>query len=73
MLRIDRLCQADINGFLDHIRSDHNKDSICGSAPIYRMLTWEAYQSGHLVGYTQCDAEAEGASLVSACGIVFEK
>jgi AmmeMemoRadiSam system protein B len=73
MEKIDRLCHADGIGFLELIRRDHNFDSICGSAPIFRLLTWERYNKGHLVGYAQCDADSDGTSVVSACGMVFEK
>jgi AmmeMemoRadiSam system protein B len=73
MHRIDRLLQADALGFLELIRSDQNRDGICGSAPIHRLLTWGDYKRGHLVGYTQCHADGQGTSVVSACGIVYEK
>lgn len=72
MQKIDLLCKADPLGLLNLIRAEKNQDSICGSAPFFRLLTWQTVQYGHLVGYAQVDADRDGSSLVSACGIVYE-
>jgi hypothetical protein len=58
--------------FFDLIRSARDRNNVCGVTPIYLMLRLLGDDvRGELHGYASCPADAEDASAVTVCGMVF--
>ncbi len=69
---IERMCNGDADGFLALIREEGDRRHICGLPPIYLALRLLEPVKGHAVAYDHAPADAQGASFVSFCGIVWE-
>lgn len=70
-LVIDRMRAGDAAGFFRVIADAGDRQNICGLPPTYLALRLMDVVEGELVGYAQCPADDEGASVVSICGMVF--
>ncbi len=58
--------------FYDLIRGVRDRNNVCGVTPIYLMLRLLGDDvRGELHGYASCPADAEDASAVTVCGMVF--
>jgi MEMO1 family protein len=62
---------SDPHAFFDDIRSNHNARNVCGVSPIYLALELMGDQTGEMVAYDRCPADADNTSAVSICGVVF--
>jgi AmmeMemoRadiSam system protein B len=69
---IERICAGDAEGFLAAIRRDGDRRNVCGLPPIYLALRMLSPVQGEPVAYDRCPADANGTSLVSICGILFQ-
>lgn len=69
---MERMCEGDADGFLALIQEERDRRHICGLPPIYLALRLLEPAKGHAVGYDHAPADAQGASFVSFCGIVWE-
>ena len=69
---ISHMCAGDSASFLASIRAAKDQNNVCGLGPIY--LTMQALQPtrGIQAGYDQCQADENGTSWVSICGIIFQ-
>jgi len=68
---INTICGCDARGYYNEIASQNNKNNICGFAPIYYTLRALSLATGTVVSYDICDADEQGTSVVSICGVVF--
>lgn len=59
------------DGFFAAIKRVRDGNNVCGVSPFYLMLRLLGSVEGQRVAYDQCAADAENASLVSICGMVF--
>jgi AmmeMemoRadiSam system protein B len=66
------ILNGDAAGFFDRIRAVQDRNRICGFAPLYFMLRYLEADGGTFVAYDHCAADAEGASLVSICGLLLD-
>jgi AmmeMemoRadiSam system protein B len=69
---IERVCAGDAEGFFAAIRHDGDRRNVCGLPPIYLALRMLSPVQGEQVAYDRCPADANGTSLVSICGILFQ-
>ena len=68
---IDSICKGDARGFYDEIAPLNDKNNICGFAPIYYALRTLSRVKGSIVSYDMCEADEQGTSVVSICGVTF--
>lgn len=71
---LDAIRNGDSTGFFEGLKRERDRRRVCGMAPIYlalRLLGPDV--SGELVGYDQCPADEEGASLVSIAGVIWRR
>ena len=59
------------DGFFAAIKRAQDRNNVCGVSPFYLMLRLLGNVEGQRIAYDQCAADAENASLVSICGMVF--
>ncbi len=64
-------CSGSAPILADHFRQHGDPTRICGSGPIYRMLSVLQGAQGSVVSYQQCPADQEFGSLVSVAGALF--
>lgn len=69
---IGRMCAGDAEGFFEAIRRDEDRYNVCGLPPIYLALRVLSPAQGEQVAYDRCPADANGASVVSVCGVLFK-
>ena len=69
---IERMCAGDAEGFFTAIKRDGDRRNVCGLPPIYLALRMLSPVQGEPVAYDRCPADANGTSLVSICGILFQ-
>jgi AmmeMemoRadiSam system protein B len=69
---IERMCAGDAQGLFTAIRRDGDRRNVCGLPPIYVALRMLSPVLGEPVAYDRCPADANGTSLVSICGILFQ-
>lgn len=67
---IENLENSDANGFFDIIRQEKDRWKVCGTAPIYSMLTARKHTSGKLLKYGIWN-ELPTASAVSFASIAY--
>lgn len=72
-LVIERMRAGDAAGFFRVIASTDDRQNICGLPPTYLALRLMDAVKGELVGYAQCPADDDGTSVVSICGMVFDR
>lgn len=58
--------------FYSRIHSIHDRNRICGFAPLYHMLRYLDATTGTQIAYDQCPADQMDTSLVSICGLLLE-
>jgi AmmeMemoRadiSam system protein B len=63
-------CQADAEGFFQHISRQQDANRICGLAPTYTMLEVMQPGRGELLKYDQA-VELDGTSCVSFGSVAF--
>lgn len=68
---IDMMSSGQVEDFFTTIRREKDCRHICGLPPIYIALAALSGVGGTPVGYAQCPASEDGASLVSICGVTF--
>lgn len=68
---IDTICRCDARGYYSEIAAQNNKNNVCGFAPIYYTLRALSQATGTAVSYDMCDADEQGTSVVSICGVAF--
>ncbi len=68
---IDTICEGDARGYYNEIAPKNNKNNICGFAPIYYTLRALSQATGTVVSYDMCEADEQGTSVVSICGVAF--
>jgi len=69
---MERICKGDADGFLSLIAEEGDRRHICGLPPIYLALRLLGPVTGRGIAYDHAPADAQGASFVSFCGIVWE-
>jgi hypothetical protein len=69
---IQAACAGDADGFFGLIRAEGDRRHICGLPPIYMMLRLLEPVAGRLIAYDQAQADTQGTSFVSFCGVVLE-
>lgn len=68
---LELVSQGDAEAFLADVWGDGDARRYCGLTPIYLALRAMGPVRGHLTGYAQCPADAEGGSVVSVAGMAF--
>jgi AmmeMemoRadiSam system protein B len=68
---IQVLCEGSADNFYSLVQKEKDRRHICGVPPIFITLASTAVTHGVTAGYAQCPASADGASLVSICGIIY--
>ena len=68
---IAHMRQGSADGFFGAIRSMRDRNNVCGVSPIYLTLRLLGDVRGELHGYASCPADAENASAVTVCGMIF--
>ncbi len=71
---LDAMCRGDAQGFYQGLKAEQDGRRVCGITPIYlamRLLGTDI--TGHRIGYDQCPADQEGASVVSIAGVVWRR
>ncbi len=58
--------------FYDRIFAVHDRNRICGFAPLYHMLSYLNATTGTRIAYDQCPADQMDTSLVSICGLLLQ-
>lgn len=64
------ICDGDASAFLEISKEENDSRKICGLPPIYITLRLLTGTRGESLGYKQCPADAQGASLVSIAGVL---
>ncbi|MBN1261207.1 MAG: AmmeMemoRadiSam system protein B, partial [Anaerolineae bacterium] len=70
-LLIAQMHAGNAAGFLGKIQDVADRFNVCGVPPITLMLDILAPSRGELIAYDRCPADAENASTVTICGMVF--
>ena len=65
--------QGDHAGFFHRVKQDLDQYKVCGLAPIYLTLRILDGARGISMGYDQCPADEQHASLVSIAGAIIQK
>lgn len=68
---IDMMSSGQVEDFFTTIRREKDCRRVCGVPPIYIALSVLSGVRGTPVGYKQCPAGEDGASLVSICGVIY--
>ncbi len=68
---IDSLKQGDSQTFLETIQHWQDKNSICGTIPIYLAMQLLPRARGELIAYAQCPADEQETSIVSIAGMIY--
>ncbi|MEX2558372.1 MAG: hypothetical protein WD403_00590, partial [Pirellulales bacterium] len=63
-------CDADAEGFFDHVARQHDSGRICGLSPTYTLMQVAAPSRGELLKYSQAVDES-GTSCVSFASLAF--
>ncbi len=64
--------RGDAADFFQQIAAVHDRNRICGFAPLYLMLRFLDVERGLEVAYDQCPADGSDTSLVSICGLLLD-
>lgn len=70
---MQQLAAGNADGFLASIQAVQDRNNVCGVSPFYLALRLLGDVKGQIVAYDQCPADQKNTSLVSVCGIVFER
>ncbi|MBM4406049.1 MAG: AmmeMemoRadiSam system protein B [Chloroflexi bacterium] len=70
---MNAVTQGDHAGFFQRVKQDFDQHKVCGLPPIYLTLRMLDGATGHSMGYDQCPADEQRASLVSIAGAVIAK
>lgn len=69
---IQAILQGDAAGFYQQIAAVHDRNRICGFAPLYLMLSYLGPTTGLEIAYNHCPADPQDHSLVSICGLLLK-
>lgn len=64
--------RGDAGAWYEKIADVQDRNRICGFAPTYLLLRYLGPTTGHKIGYDQCPADIQNASLVSICGLLLD-
>ncbi len=67
---LEAICKGQADAFLDTIMQNHDRNNVCGVAPIYLAMKILAPLQGTLVAYEHCPADNEHHSTVSVCSVL---
>jgi hypothetical protein len=66
-----RMEEGDAGGFLREIGRVKDRNNVCGVAPVYATLRALEIVQGEVTAYAVCPADAQGTSVVTVAGVVF--
>jgi hypothetical protein len=69
---LETIATGDADAWFNTLARHHNKNNVCGLAPVYLTLKLLQATQGHTVGYAMCPADEAATSVVSICGSVLE-
>lgn len=69
---VEAALRGDSADYYRQIWTARDRNRICGFAPLYLMLRFLETDTGQMVAYEQCPADADNHSLVSICGLLLD-